>query len=199
MIILGLTGSIGMGKSTTAQMFRDENISVHDADKTVHDLYRGEAVAPIAKLFPQAIVEGVVDRKILGSFVLNNSENMKKLEKLVHPLVGKKEQEFLKAAKKDNAKLVVLDIPLLFETGAENRVDKILVVTASAKIQKKRVLSRSNMDEKKFTAILNRQTPDADKRARADFVIDTGLGMDHARAKVREIIQTLKGQASSNA
>ena len=199
MIILGLTGSIGMGKSTTAQMFRDENISVHDADKTVHDLYRSEAVAPIAKLFPQAIVEGVVDRKILGSFVLNNSENMKKLEKLVHPLVGKKEQEFLKAAKKDNAKLVVLDIPLLFETGAENRVDKILVVTASAKIQKKRVLSRSNMDEKKFAAILNRQTPDVDKRARADFVIDTGLGMDHARAKVREIIQTLKGQASSNA
>ena len=199
MIILGLTGSIGMGKSTTAQMFRDENICVHDADKTVHDLYRGEAVIPIAKLFPEAVVKGVVDRKILSSLVLNNSENMKQLEKLVHPLVGIKEREFLNAAKIENAKLVVLDIPLLFETGAENRVDKILVVTASAQIQKKRVLSRSNVDEKKFAAILDRQIPDAEKRARADFVIDTGLGMDHARAQVSKIIQTLNSWASSDA
>ena len=150
MIILGLTGSIGMGKSTTAQMFRELNIRVHDADKTVHKLYENEAVAPLTNLFPSAIVDGKVDRQTLGGLVLDNSENMKQLESIVHPFVRAKEIEFLDRARKDNEQLVVLDIPLLFETGGDKRVDAILVVTADKKLQAERVLSRVGMNQKKF-------------------------------------------------
>ena len=191
MIKLGLTGSIGMGKSTTASMFRDEGIMLHDADLAVHELYENEAVGPVGNLFPEVIVNGRVDRKKLGSIVLNDPVKMRQLEKIVHPLVGKREQEFLRKAENSGAKLVVLDIPLLFETGAQNRVDKILVVTASADEQKRRVLARPGMDEQKFAAILSRQVADGVKRQQADFVIDTQKGMDNARQMVREIIQQL--------
>lgn len=189
MIILGLTGSIGMGKSTTAQMFRQLNICVHDADKTVHDLYKNEAVTPLGELFPSAIINGAVDRQILGGLVLNNPDNMIQLENIVHPLVRLKETEFLDKARKNGEQLVVLDIPLLFETGGDKRVDAILVVTADEKIQAGRVLSRTGMDQSKFDAILSKQTPDKEKKQRADFIIDTGLGLDHARANVQKIVE----------
>lgn len=192
MIILGLTGSIGMGKSTTAQMFRDENIAVHDADKTVHQLYENEAVEPLRDLFPSAIVDGRVDRKALGRLVLGKRDKLKSLEQLIHPMVRQKEQQFLEKSKADNARLVVLDIPLLFETGGEKRVDVVLVVTADKEIQRQRVLEREDMSEEKFAAILKQQVPDSEKRQKADFIIDTGLGMDHARLEVRSIIKKLQ-------
>jgi dephospho-CoA kinase len=193
---LGLTGSIGMGKSTTADMFRAENISVHDADKTVHLLYQNEAVLPLLRLFPSSVVDGAVDRQALGRIVLNDIKKMRQLEQLIHPMVREKELEFLRKANKSHATLVVLDIPLLFETGGEQRVDAILVVSASAQEQKKRVLSRKDMDEKKFAAILAQQMPDAEKRKRANFVIDTGLGMENARLRVGEIIKKLQSQGT---
>jgi len=199
MVILGLTGSIGMGKSTTADMFRAENIPVHDADKTVHQLYQNEAVSPLQRLFPSSVVDGAVDRQALGRIVLNDVEKMRRLEKLIHPMVREKELEFLRKANKSHATLVVLDIPLLFETGGEQRVDAILVVSASAQEQKKRVLSRKDMDEKKFAVILAHQMPDAEKRKRADFVIDTGLGKENARLRVREIIKKLQSQGTQKA
>jgi dephospho-CoA kinase len=191
MIRLGLTGSIGMGKSTTAQMFRNEGIPVHDADEVVHDLYNGPAASPIEKAFPGTTFCGVVDRKVLASKVLNSPEALAKLESIVHPWVHQAETAFLEQHEKSGTRLVVLDIPLLFETGAQNRVDKVLVVTASPEIQRQRVLERPGMSEDKFAAIVSRQLPDAQKRARADFVIDTGLGMDNAHNEVREIIHQL--------
>ena len=192
MIKAGLTGSIGMGKSTTAQMFRDEGIPVHDADAAVHKLYSGDAAPFIEEVFPGTVVEGVVDRKILGEHVLGNPENMKRLEALVHPLVHREEKRFLEDAEKNGASLVILDIPLLFETGGANRVDTIIVVTAPAEVQRERVLDRPGMNEEKFQAILMRQVPDAEKRARADFIIDTSLGLESARESVRSIIKELE-------
>jgi dephospho-CoA kinase len=191
MIRLGLTGSIGMGKSTTAQMFRNEGIPVHDADQVVHDLYAGPAAISIEAAFPGTTCSGVVDRKILASRVVNDPAALARLENLIHPLVRNAETSFLKQHENSGTRLVVLDIPLLFETGAQNRVDKVLVVTASPEIQRQRVLERPGMSEDKFAAIVSRQLPDAQKRARADFVIDTGLGMDNAHNEVREIIHQL--------
>ncbi len=191
MIRLGLTGSIGMGKSTTAQMFRDEGIPVHDADQVVHELYSGRAAPLVETAFPGTVTDGKVDRQKLAKCVLNNPEAMAKLETIVHPLVREAETAFLEKATKSGATLVVLDIPLLFETHSENRVDKILVVTASADTQRQRVLARSGMTEEKFAAILARQTPDADKRKRADVVINTGRGLDKAREEVRKLIAEL--------
>lgn len=191
MIIAGLTGSIGMGKSTTAQMFRDEGIEVHDADATVHALYENEAVAPVEAAFPGVAKDGKIDRAELSKHVLGNRENMKRLEQIVHPLVHNKEQQFLKQAREKKAALVVLDIPLLLETGGEGRVDKIIVVTAPAEVQRDRVLSRPGMTAEKFESIFARQVPDAEKRSRADFVIDTSQGLDAARKRVREIISEL--------
>jgi dephospho-CoA kinase len=190
-IILGLTGSIGMGKSTTANMFRAEQIPVHDADQTVHQLYTNEAVIPLRKLFPTAIVNGIVDRKELGRIVLADRIKMRQLEKVVHPMVREKEMLFLQNARDDGAFLVVLDIPLLYETGGENRVDAVVVVSASFDEQRKRVLARGGMTEEKFKSILKNQLPDEEKIKRADFVIDTELGMESARAQVREIIRQL--------
>jgi dephospho-CoA kinase len=192
MIILGLTGSIGMGKSTTADMFRAENIPVYDADKTVHQLYQNEAVLPLQRLFPSSVVNGVVDRQALGRIVLNDVGKMQQLENLIHPMVREKELEFLRKSESGDAALVVLDIPLLFETDGGERVDAILVVSASPQEQKKRVLSRKDMDEKKFAAILAQQMPDNEKRQKADFVIDTEQGMENARNRVREIIIQLQ-------
>ncbi len=191
MIRAGLTGSIGMGKSTTAQMFRDEGIAVYDADATVHELYSGEATPLIEAAFPNTTRDGSVDRTKLGEYVIGKPENMKKLEAIIHPLVHQKEQEFLKQAKERGDKLVVLDIPLLFETAGVNRVDKIIVVTAPAEVQRKRVLARDGMSEEKFEAILARQVPDAKKRQKADYIIDTNQGLEFARNEVCKIIKEL--------
>ena len=192
MIRLGLTGSIGMGKSTTAQMFRDEGLEVIDSDAVVHDLYRGEAVPAIDRAFPGTVVDGQVDRAKLSAHLAANPEDFKLLEMIVHPLVRKREIETISRAKADGADIIVLDIPLLFESGTQARVDKIVVVTCDPAIQRERVLARPGMTEEKFKMILNRQTPDVEKRRRADFVIDTGRGFDHARAEVRRIITALR-------
>lgn len=196
MIKLGLTGSIGMGKSTTAQIFADRGVPVYDADAVVHQLYQSEAVPLIAEAFPEAVIDGQVDRKILSASVLGKPDELKKLENIVHPLVHAKEQQFLRDAEAKGAKLVVLDIPLLFETGGTNRVDKILVVSAPYEMQRERVLSRENMTEKKFQSILARQMPDAEKRAKADFIVDTGQDKEFARQQVSEILEKLLNTAA---
>lgn len=193
MIILGLTGSIGMGKSTTAAMFAAQGVPVNDADAVVHDLYRGKAVPLVGAAFPDAIVDGVVDRNRLSAAVLGDPAALKRLESIVHPLVREEEVAFLARHRAAGTPLVALDIPLLFEVGAEGRVDKIAVVTAPAEQQRARVLARPGMSEEKFEAILAKQVPDAEKRARADFVIDTGHGLEPARQAVANIIGELTG------
>ena len=192
MIIIGLTGSIGMGKSTTAEFFREEGIAVNDADRVVHDLYRGEAVALIGAAFPGSISDGAVDRKELSRQLSENPAKFGHLEAIIHPLVRAREKAFLEAEQLAGAGLVVLDIPLLFETGGEQRVDAIVVVSCDPEIQRERVLARPGMTVEKFEMILARQVPDAQKRARADFIIDTGQGMDVARIQVRSVIAALK-------
>jgi dephospho-CoA kinase len=194
MIRLGLTGSIGMGKSVTAQMFRDEGIPVHDADLTVHELYAGPAAGLIEEAFPGVLVDGKVDRQRLSARVIHHPEAMAKLEAIIHPLVRLKEEAFLKQAEQSGAQLVVLDIPLLFETHAQLRVDKILVVTAPSETQCQRVLARPGMSPDKLKTILAKQMPDPQKRAKADYVINTGLGLDKARAEVRKLIVLLTGK-----
>jgi len=191
MIILGLTGSIGMGKSTTAKMFAEEDVPVHDADATVHALYSGKAAPLIEETFPGTVRNGTVDRSELGKRVVGNAEAMKKLEAIVHPLVRKAELAFLEHARSEKHPLVVLDIPLLFETGGEERVDYVAVVTAPAKVQRERVMARPGMTEERFEGLLAKQMPDAEKRRRADFLIDTSHGMEAAQAKVRDIVGVL--------
>lgn len=195
MIIVGLTGSIGMGKSTTAALFADEGVPVNDADRVVHELYRLEAVAPIARLFPDAIVNGIVDRARLSENLAKNPAKFKQLEAIVHPLVRDKERAFLDQQSALGHALVLLDIPLLFETGGEKRVDRIVVVSCEPGLQRERVLARPGMTEEKFQLILSRQVPDAQKRARADYIIDTGHGIDSARAQVKTIVTELREQA----
>lgn len=192
MQILGLTGSIGMGKSTSADMFREEGIPVYDADATVHRLYAGRAAPLIEAAFPGTVRDGTVDRKQLAGHVVGKPDAMKRLEAIIHPLVHEEERAFLARARETGAALVVLDIPLLFETGGENRVDQIVVVTAPADIQRARVLARGTMSEEQFAAILKKQVPDAEKRARADFIIRTDQGMEAARTTVRDIITALR-------
>lgn len=192
--ILGLTGSIGMGKTATAGLFRDLGIPVHDADGAVHLLYRTTAVQPIGTAFPAAIVAGVVDRKILGAEVLNDPEKLRLLESIVHPLVRQMERDFLRRAEEKRADLAVLDIPLLLETGGETRCDAVIVISAPAHIQKERVMARSGMTEEKFNAVLAQQMPDAEKRRRAHFVVDTSRGFADARRQVRSIIRCLAGR-----
>lgn len=190
--LLGLTGSIGMGKSTTAQMFRDEGVPVWDADATVHALYAkgGAAVPAFAELLPEAVIDGAVDRSALKVLIAKEPEIIKTIESIVHPLVAADRAAFVAA---QNAPLVVFDIPLLFETGADAWLDSVLVVTAPAGVQKDRVLARGAMDEAMFAQILARQMPDAEKRARADHVIET-LTLDATRAAVRELISRLTGE-----
>jgi dephospho-CoA kinase len=190
-IRIGLTGSIGMGKSTTAKMFAAQGVPVHDADATVHALYEGRAAPLIEEAFPGTVVDGVVDRTLLSPRVLGKPDAMKRLEAIIHPLVREEERLFLKKAEAGGHSFVLLDIPLLFETGGQDRVDVIVVVTADADVQRKRVLEREGMSEERFLAILNKQTPDAEKRERADFVIDTGLGLDAAEQCVRTILKSL--------
>ena len=190
-LFYALTGSIGMGKSTTAQMFRDLDVPVHDADATVHELYRGKAAPLIEAAFPGTVEDGVVDRAKLGAKVVGNETEMKRLEALIHPLVREAEESFRESVQEKGHAVAILDIPLLFETGGTDRVDGIIVVTAPAEVQRERVLARDGMSEEKFEAILARQTPDSEKRAAADFVIDTSLGMDHAKNCVSRIIYEL--------
>ena len=191
MFVLGLTGSIGMGKSTTADMFRQAGVAVHDADATVHRLYEGEAVPLIEAAFPGTTQDGKVDRTRLAQHVLGDAAALKRLEALVHPLVRRAEEKFLAEAKSRGDKVVVLDIPLLYETGAEKRVDAVAVVSAGDEQQRARVLARPGMTVEKFEAILARQFPDADKRRRAHFVIDTGGGIEAAERQVGVLLQAL--------
>ncbi|UXT98265.1 MULTISPECIES: dephospho-CoA kinase [Agrobacterium] len=195
MIVIGLTGSIGMGKTTTAKLFAGEGVPVLDSDEVVHGLYRSEAVPLIEAAFPGTTVSGVVDRQKLGDVLRKNPANFGRLEEIVHPLVRKRQEAFLAAARKDDRQFALLDIPLLFETGAESRVDKVVVVSCAPEIQRERVLSRPGMTEEKFEMILARQTPDAEKRRRADFIVDSGSGVEAARDQVREILQKLAAES----
>jgi dephospho-CoA kinase len=191
MIVLGLTGSVGMGKSATAKMFADEGVPVFDADAAVHSLYEGEATPLIEAAFPGTVSGGRVDRERLSRAVVGNSEAFAKLEAIIHPFVRKAREDFLAAAKAKGSKVAVLDIPLLFETGGERQVDKIVVVSAPEPVQKERVLARTGMTEAKFSAIVAKQMPDSEKRSRADFVIDTSRGFEAARGEVRAILRAL--------
>lgn len=191
MIILGLTGSIGMGKSTTAQMFIDEGVPVHDADAAVHRLYAGEAVPLVEALFPGTVKDGVVDRGKLAEAVVGNPEAIRRLESVIHPLVKADADRFIEEHRRKGTPIVVLDIPLLFEKGNRHRVDKVVVVTAPPEVQRERVLARPGMTEKKFESILAMQMPDEEKRKQADFIVETGHGLDHAREAVREILRQL--------
>ena len=196
MVILGLTGSIGMGKSTTAAMFRDAGVPVFDADAAVHALYRGAAVPAIEAAFPGVATGGAVDRELLRQRVLDDPSVLRRLEAIVHPLVRAERAAFLARAGAAGAPLAVLDIPLLFETGGDAEVDVVAVVTAPEAVQKARVLLRPGMTEARLSAILARQVPDAEKRARARFVIDTGAGMAAARARVAAVIAALAEDGS---
>jgi dephospho-CoA kinase len=191
--VLGLTGSIGMGKSATADLFRRLGVPVHDADATVHRLYRGRAAPLIAKTFPGTVTDGTVDRARLGAAVLNDPERMKQLEAIVHPLVREEEEAFLKRVSALSP-VAVLDIPLLFETGGETRCDAVLVVTAPAAVQRARVMARPDMTEAKFHAILAKQMRDEDKRVRAHFLVDTSRGFASAEAQVKSILACLAGR-----
>ena len=193
--LLGLTGSIGMGKSTTAQMFRDEGIPVWDADAAVHRLYErgGAAVGPVGGAFPEAVAEGAISREALKKIIAADPSALGRLEKIVHPLVAQDRAAFIAA---NPAPIVVVDIPLLYETGADQWLDSVLVVTASPETQRARVLARPGMTEAQFQAILSRQVPDAEKRRRADHLIETTT-LDEARAKVRALVKDLKDKADA--
>lgn len=195
MIRVGLTGSIGMGKSTTARLFAEEGVPVHDSDEVVHRLYRGKAVPAIEAAFPSVVEAGVVNRSKLAENLAKKPDKFPILESLIHPLVRAEEKEFLFAQRAAGATIVILDIPLLFETGADGRVDKIVVVSCDPVLQRERVLARPGMTEEKFNMILARQTSDAEKRQRADFVVDTGHGIEDARRQVREILAALRATA----
>ncbi|MGV1758967.1 dephospho-CoA kinase [Rhizobium sp. A22-96] len=199
MIKIGLTGSIGMGKSTSAKLFAEAGIPVNDSDVVVHDLYSGEAVPLVEAAFPGSIRDGMVDRQELGRKLAADPSGFKRLEAIVHPLVREREHLFLETQRQAGADMVVLDIPLLFETGGDKRVDKIVVVSCDPQIQRQRVLARPGMTEQKFEMILSRQTPDAEKRAGADYVIDTGGSIDAAREQVKEIIADLRRKPKADA
>ena len=188
MMILGLTGSIGMGKSTTAKLFAEAGVPVYDADATVHRLYEGEAAPAIEAAFPGTTAGGKVDRALLSARVVHDPEAIKRLEAIVHPMLRAYHQEFLDNAERSGAPVAVVDVPLLYETGGEVRVDAVVVVTTSPEVQRQRILARDNMTDEKLDAILARQMPDAEKRKRADFVVDTSHGLDPVRAQIRDIL-----------
>lgn len=191
--LIGLTGSIGMGKTETARMFAELGIPVYDADAAVHRLYEsdGAAMQEIAREFPGCVVDGRVDRAALSKAVAAEKIDLNRLEAIVHPRVAEEQRRFLDKAAAEGAEMVVLDIPLLFETGGHSRMDAVVVVTAPADVQRARVLDRPDMTEEKFDHILSRQMPDTEKRAQAHFVVETDKGFDHARAQVREIVAAL--------
>ena len=192
MIVLGLTGSVGMGKSATAAMFREAGVPVFDADAAVHALYAGEAVAPVEAAFPGTTQDGAIDRLRLRDRVMGDAAALSRLEALIHPLVRARRETFLAGARAAGHPIAVLDIPLLFETGGEAEVDAVVVVSAPEAVQKARVLARPGMTEALFSAILSRQMPDAQKRARADHVIDTGHGFEAARAEVASLLASFR-------
>ena len=189
--ILCLTGSLGMGKSRTAQFFAEQGVPVYDADAVVHALYASEAVPVIDRAFPGAVVDGKVDRAKLAALVLGDDAALARLESIVHPLVAARREKFLTDARANKAKAVLLDIPLLFETRGERICDAVVVVSAPADTQRRRAFERPGMTEEKFAALLAKQLPDAEKRPRADFVVDTSQSFDHARAQVRDILRLI--------
>ena len=191
MFILGLTGSLGMGKSVTARFFAEQGVPVHDADAVVHRLYEGQAAAAIEAAFPGTTAGGKVDRDKLAARVLGDSAALKRLEAIVHPLVQEAERRLLTEAEARGEKVAVLDIPLLFETGGEKRVDAVVVVSAPPEVQRSRVLERPGMTVEKLEAIMAKQMPDEEKRRRADFVVDTSRGFEAARADVRAILDAV--------
>jgi len=191
MRIIGLTGSIGMGKTTTAGFFRAAGIPVHDADAAVHRLYNGPAAATVEAAFPGTAPDGVVNRDRLAEVVLDDSRALKRLEAIVHPLVREAERAFLEAAAEAGAPMAVLEIPLLFETGGDNRCDAIVVVTAKPETQRQRVLKRPGMSEDRLNALLARQTPDAEKRRRAHFLVITDYDLDFAKRQVIAVVRAL--------
>jgi dephospho-CoA kinase len=186
--VLCLTGSLGMGKSTAAKFFAEAGVPVHDSDATVHALYEGEAVPAIEAAFPGTTAGGKVDRARLAALVVNDKAALARLEAIVHPLVGKARNKFLATAETSGAPVVLLDIPLLFEIGNECNCDAVVVVSAPAEIQRARAFERPGMSEEKFAALIAKQMPDAEKRRRADFIVDSSQGFDHARAQVRDIL-----------
>jgi dephospho-CoA kinase len=188
MRILGLTGSIGMGKSTTAKLFTEAGVPVYDADAAVHKIYEGEAAPAIEAAFPGATVDGKVDRAKLSAKVVHDQAAIKQLEQIVHPMLGVSRQKFLEEAERSGAPVVVMDIPLLFETGGEKRVDAVVVVSTDPATQRERILARGTMTSEALDGILARQLPDAEKRKRADFVVDTSHGLDPVRARIRDIL-----------
>jgi dephospho-CoA kinase len=196
MFLIGLTGSIGMGKTQTATLFEEEGVPCYDADAAVHKLYEkgGEAVAPVGALVPEAIVDGAVNRDLLGQAVLKDRSKLKELEAIVHPLVGKAQIDFFQAQIHAKQDMVLLDVPLLFETGGDGYVDTVIVVSAPAELQKARVLARPGMSEERFEDILSKQVPDAEKRERAEFIVDSSISIEDARRQVRAILAQLKGR-----
>jgi dephospho-CoA kinase len=188
MRILGLTGSIGMGKSTTAKLFAEAGVPVYDADATVHKIYQGEAVPAIEAAFPGTTSDGKVDRAKLSAKVVHDRAAIQRLEQVVHPMLRSYHEKFLDDAEQGGAPVVVMDVPLLFETGGEKRVDAVVVVTTAPEVQRERILARGTMTAETLDAILARQTPDAEKRRRADFVVDTSHGLDPVRARIRDIL-----------
>ena len=193
MLLVGLTGSIGMGKSKSAELFEAEGLPVYDADASVHALYEkgGAAVAPLSEHFPEAIKDGAVDRAILGKLVLHDGEMLQKLESIVHPLAGKMQKDFLEMQEAAGKKAVILDIPLLLEKKAEGLVDVVVVVSTTPEVQKQRVLKRPGMTEEKYHAILSKQMPDVEKREKADFVVDSTISVADAQSQIRDIISRL--------
>jgi dephospho-CoA kinase len=189
--VLCLTGSLGMGKSVTAKFFAEEGVPVHDSDATVHTLYEGEAVPAIEAAFSGTTAAGKVDRGKLAARVVNDKAALARLEAIVHPLVGAARDKFLAEARAHGAPVVVLDVPLLFEIGGENLCDAVVVVSAPAEVQRARALQRPGMTEDKFAALVAKQIPDAEKRRRADFIVDSAQGFEHARAQVRDILRTV--------
>jgi dephospho-CoA kinase len=188
MLILGLTGSIGMGKSTTAKLFVEAGVPVYDADAAVHKIYEGEAAPAVEAAFPGTTVDGKVDRAKLSAKVVHDPAAIKQLEQIVHPMLGASRQKFLAEAERSGTPVVVMDIPLLFETGGEKRVDAVVVVTTTPENQRQRTLARGAMTNEALDSILARQLPDAEKRKRADFVVDTSHGLDPVRAAIRDIL-----------
>ena len=189
MRILGLTGSIGMGKSTTAKLFAEAGVPVYDADATVHKIYQGEAAPAIETAFPGTTVDGRVDRQKLSAKVVHDPAAIKQLEAIVHPMLRSYHQKFLEEAEASGATVVVMDVPLLFETGGDQRVDAVVVVTTSQELQRERILARGTMSSDALDSILARQMPDSEKRKRADFVVDTSHGLDPVRAQIRDILE----------
>jgi dephospho-CoA kinase len=196
MLLIGLTGSIGMGKSQTAKLFMEEGVPVYDADATVHELYAkgGAAVQPVGGLFPEAIVDGAIDRQKLAAIVLKDDKALKALEAIVHPMAGMAQVSFLKTHFAAGRSAVVLDIPLLLEAGATDRVDVVVVVSAPFEVQRARVLARPNMTEERFNDIYSKQLADEKKRELADFIVDSSVSVDDAHRQVRDILKQLEGR-----